>query len=91
MGCAAASLTPPNVSAASLDSDAMRPVSVVALSVNPGSTKSLGSASNHGVACRLDKDCKVRLVELKHFTTSTAFLMVSFAFPSHQCYFNVLQ
>ncbi|XP_016406960.1 E3 ubiquitin-protein ligase SH3RF1 [Sinocyclocheilus rhinocerous] len=58
MGCAAASLTPPNVSAASLDSDAVRPVPVVALPVNPGSTKSLGSASNHGVACRLDKDCK---------------------------------
>uniref|UniRef100_A0A8C1W5Q6 E3 ubiquitin-protein ligase SH3RF1 n=1 Tax=Cyprinus carpio TaxID=7962 RepID=A0A8C1W5Q6_CYPCA len=58
MSCAAASLTPPNVSAASLDSDAMRPVSVIALPVNPGSTKSLGSASNHGVACRLDKDCK---------------------------------
>ncbi|KTG41985.1 hypothetical protein cypCar_00031988 [Cyprinus carpio] len=55
MGCAAASLTPPNVSAASLDSDAMRPVTVVALPVNP---KSLGSALNHGVACRLDKDCK---------------------------------
>uniref|UniRef100_A0A8C2CH04 E3 ubiquitin-protein ligase SH3RF1 n=1 Tax=Cyprinus carpio TaxID=7962 RepID=A0A8C2CH04_CYPCA len=55
MSCAAASLTPPNVSAASLDSDAMRPVTVVALPVNP---KSLGSASNHGVACRLDKDCK---------------------------------
>lgn len=73
MTCAAASLTPPNVSAASLDSDAMRTVSVVALPVNPGGTKSLGSASNHGVACRLDKDCKVRLVELNHFTTSTAF------------------
>uniref|UniRef100_A0A673H6J8 E3 ubiquitin-protein ligase SH3RF1 n=1 Tax=Sinocyclocheilus rhinocerous TaxID=307959 RepID=A0A673H6J8_9TELE len=58
MSCAAASLTPPNVSAASLDSDAMRPVSVVALPVNPGGTKSLGSALNHGVACRLDKDCK---------------------------------
>lgn len=71
MSCAAASLTPPNVSAASLDSDAMRTVSVVALPVNPGSTKSLGSASNHGVACRLDKDCKVRLVELNHFITST--------------------
>uniref|UniRef100_A0A672MK26 E3 ubiquitin-protein ligase SH3RF1 n=1 Tax=Sinocyclocheilus grahami TaxID=75366 RepID=A0A672MK26_SINGR len=76
MSCAAASLTPPNVSAASLDSDAMRPVSVVALPVNPGGTKSLGSALNHGVACRLDKDCKVR-----HFTSSTAFIMVSFAFP----------
>ncbi|KAG1964326.1 E3 ubiquitin-protein ligase SH3RF2 [Pimephales promelas] len=58
MGCAAASLTPPNVSAASLDGDVMRPVSVVALPVNPGSTKSLGGASNQGVACRLDKDSK---------------------------------
>ncbi|XP_048062700.1 E3 ubiquitin-protein ligase SH3RF1 [Megalobrama amblycephala] len=58
MGCAAASLTPPNVSAASLDGDVMRPVSVVTLPVNPGSAKSLGAASNHGVACRLDKDCK---------------------------------
>ncbi|XP_043075628.1 E3 ubiquitin-protein ligase SH3RF1-like [Puntigrus tetrazona] len=90
MSCAAASLTPPNVSAASLDSDAMRPVSVVALPVNHGGTKSLGSASNHGVACRLDKDCKVRLVELYHFTTSATFIMVSFAIPSHQCYFNML-
>ncbi|XP_051955215.1 E3 ubiquitin-protein ligase SH3RF1-like [Xyrauchen texanus] len=58
MGCAAASLTPPNVSAASLDSDAMRPVTVVALPVAHGSTKSFGAVSNHGVACRLDKDCK---------------------------------
>ncbi|NP_001038952.2 E3 ubiquitin-protein ligase SH3RF1 isoform 1 [Danio rerio] len=58
LGCAAASLTPPNVSAASLDTDAMRPVPMVALPVNAGSTKPLGAASNHGVACRLDKDCK---------------------------------
>ncbi|XP_051951998.1 E3 ubiquitin-protein ligase SH3RF1 [Xyrauchen texanus] len=58
MGCAAASLTPPNVSAASLDNDAMRPLAVVALPVAPSSTKCLGAVSNHGVACRLDKDCK---------------------------------
>lgn len=58
MGCAASSLTPPNVSAASLDNDVMRPVTVVALSATPGSTKSLGAGSNHSVACRLDKDCK---------------------------------
>ncbi|XP_056620970.1 E3 ubiquitin-protein ligase SH3RF1 [Triplophysa dalaica] len=55
MGCAAASLTPPNVNAASLDSDAMRPITVVAI---PGNTKSLGAGSNNGAACKLDKDCK---------------------------------
>ncbi|KAI7800280.1 E3 ubiquitin-protein ligase SH3RF1 [Triplophysa rosa] len=55
MGCAAASLTPPNVNAASLDSDAMRPITVVAI---PGNTKSLGAGSNNSAACKLDKDCK---------------------------------
>ncbi|XP_036438241.1 E3 ubiquitin-protein ligase SH3RF1 [Colossoma macropomum] len=58
MGCAAASLTPPNVSAASLEVDAMRPT-MVALPVGPGNTKPLGAtATNQTAACRLDKDCK---------------------------------
>lgn len=49
MGCAAASLTPPNVSAASLEGDALR-------SVGPVNS----SASNStALACRLDKDVKV--------------------------------
>ncbi|TRZ01694.1 hypothetical protein DNTS_006526 [Danionella cerebrum] len=53
LSSAAASLTPPNVSAASLDSDSIRPAPVLALPVNPGGTKALGA-----VACRLDKDSK---------------------------------
>ncbi|XP_014863385.1 PREDICTED: E3 ubiquitin-protein ligase SH3RF1 [Poecilia mexicana] len=51
MGCAAASLTPPNVSAASLDGDALRPVPV-------GSNSALNPSSNSALACRLDKDVK---------------------------------
>ncbi|KAK5615241.1 E3 ubiquitin-protein ligase sh3rf1, partial [Crenichthys baileyi] len=51
MGCAAASLTPPNVSAASLDGDALRPVPV-------GNNTALNSSSNTALACRLDKDVK---------------------------------
>lgn len=59
MGCAAASLTPPNVSAASLDSDALRPVPVLAVPVNPGSNSALNPTSNNAApACRLDKDIK---------------------------------
>lgn len=54
MGCAAASLTPPNVSAASLEGDALRPVPL--LTVGPVNS----SASNStALACRLDKDIKV--------------------------------
>ncbi|XP_061681780.1 E3 ubiquitin-protein ligase SH3RF1 isoform X2 [Syngnathoides biaculeatus] len=45
LGCAAASLTPPNVCAASLDGDALRPVPVLA-------------ATGAALACRLDKDMK---------------------------------
>lgn len=54
MGCAAASLTPPNVSAASLEGDALRPVPLLTVSsVN-------SSASNSTtLACRVDKDNKV--------------------------------
>uniref|UniRef100_A0A671WH98 E3 ubiquitin-protein ligase SH3RF1 n=1 Tax=Sparus aurata TaxID=8175 RepID=A0A671WH98_SPAAU len=43
MGCAAASLTPPNVSAASLDGDALRPVPILTVTA---------------LACRMDKDVK---------------------------------
>lgn len=54
MGCAASSLTPPNVSAASLDGDALRSVPV-------GSNGILNPSSNAALACRLDKDGKVGL------------------------------
>ncbi|XP_031609564.2 E3 ubiquitin-protein ligase SH3RF1 isoform X1 [Oreochromis aureus] len=61
MGCAAASLTPPNVSAASLDSDALRPVPVLTVPVGPGSNSTLNPTSNNAApACRLDKDIKQR-------------------------------
>lgn len=50
MGCAAASLTPPNVSAASLDGDVLRPVAILTLPSGNG----FSAAS----ACRLDKDGK---------------------------------
>lgn len=49
MGCAAASLTPPNVSAASLEGDALRPVAVLTVP---------GSGNSSALACRLDKDAK---------------------------------
>ncbi|KAM6938716.1 E3 ubiquitin-protein ligase SH3RF1 [Lycodopsis pacificus] len=52
MGCAAASLTPPNVSAASLEGDALRPGAVLAGSGNNPSSNS------SALACRLDKDVK---------------------------------
>ncbi|XP_029939298.1 E3 ubiquitin-protein ligase SH3RF1 [Salarias fasciatus] len=55
MGCAAASLTPPNVSAASLEGDALRPVPVLAVPVGPGNNL---AANNAALACRLDKDAK---------------------------------
>ncbi|XP_047443426.1 E3 ubiquitin-protein ligase SH3RF1 [Mugil cephalus] len=59
MGCAAASLTPPNVSAASLDGDALRSVSVLAVPVGPGNSSALNPMSNSAaLACRLDKDIK---------------------------------
>ncbi|XP_007255290.2 E3 ubiquitin-protein ligase SH3RF1 isoform X1 [Astyanax mexicanus] len=59
MGCAAASLTPPNVSAASLEVDTLRPAAMVALPVAPGNAKPMGAtAANQTAACRLDKDCK---------------------------------
>lgn len=49
MGCAAASLTPPNVSAASLEGDAPR-------TVGPVNSSASNSAA---LASRLDKDIKV--------------------------------
>lgn len=54
MGCAAASLTPPNVSAASLEGDALRPVPLLTV----GSVNSSASNST-ALTCRLDKDNKV--------------------------------
>lgn len=47
MGCAAASLTPPNVSAASLEGDALRPVPVNSSALNP-------TSNSTALACRLD-------------------------------------
>ncbi|KAL2089853.1 hypothetical protein ACEWY4_014541 [Coilia grayii] len=63
LGCAAASLTPPNVSAASLEADALRPVAVLAGPViASGATVTLGAAAppsaNQALACRVDKDGK---------------------------------
>uniref|UniRef100_A0A4W6E4Z3 E3 ubiquitin-protein ligase SH3RF1 n=1 Tax=Lates calcarifer TaxID=8187 RepID=A0A4W6E4Z3_LATCA len=58
MGCAAASLTPPNVSAASLEGDALRPVSVLTVPVGPGNSSALNPTNNAALACRLDKDVK---------------------------------
>ncbi|XP_026884187.2 E3 ubiquitin-protein ligase SH3RF1 [Electrophorus electricus] len=59
MGCAASSLTPPNVSAASLEVDTMRPTAMVALPVVPGNARPVGAtATNQTAAYRLDKDCK---------------------------------
>lgn len=55
MGCAAASLTPPNVSAASLEGDALRPVPVLAVPVGPGNNL---TSNNAALTCRLDKDAK---------------------------------
>nr|XP_033477714.1 E3 ubiquitin-protein ligase SH3RF1 isoform X2 [Epinephelus lanceolatus] len=58
MGCAAASLTPPNVSAASLEGDALRPVAVLTVP-GSGNSSALNSTSNStALACRLDKDVK---------------------------------
>lgn len=62
MGCAAASLTPPNVSAASLEGDAFRPVPVLGVPVGPANSAALSAAaaaSGAALACRLDKDVKV--------------------------------
>ncbi|XP_054459301.1 E3 ubiquitin-protein ligase SH3RF1 [Anoplopoma fimbria] len=55
MGCAAASLTPPNVSAASLEGDALRPVTV--LTVNP-------TSNSTALNCRQDKREKKSLLKL---------------------------
>ncbi|KAM6963193.1 E3 ubiquitin-protein ligase SH3RF1 [Aplochiton taeniatus] len=55
MGCAAASLTPPNVSAASLEGDVLRPVAILTL---PSGNGFNGASANPALACRLDKDSK---------------------------------
>ncbi|KAL1022568.1 hypothetical protein UPYG_G00029390 [Umbra pygmaea] len=56
LGCAAVSLTPPNVSAASLDGDALRPGPVLGVPANPNN--GTATSTNHSVVCRLDKDGK---------------------------------
>uniref|UniRef100_A0A8C7DSR2 E3 ubiquitin-protein ligase SH3RF1 n=1 Tax=Oncorhynchus kisutch TaxID=8019 RepID=A0A8C7DSR2_ONCKI len=56
LGCASASLTPPNVSAASLDRDVLRPVADLTMPVAPGNSNS--TSANSSLACRLDKDGK---------------------------------
>uniref|UniRef100_A0A1A8S3U9 E3 ubiquitin-protein ligase SH3RF1 n=1 Tax=Nothobranchius rachovii TaxID=451742 RepID=A0A1A8S3U9_9TELE len=54
MGCAAASLTPPNVNAASLEVDALRPVPV-----GSGNSAAINHSSNNAAfVCRMDKDGK---------------------------------
>ncbi|XP_056132279.1 E3 ubiquitin-protein ligase SH3RF1 [Lampris incognitus] len=59
MGCAAASLTPPNVSAASLEGDALRSVALLTVPVGPANGCSPNATStNTALACRLDKDSK---------------------------------
>ncbi|XP_062857956.1 E3 ubiquitin-protein ligase SH3RF1 isoform X2 [Trichomycterus rosablanca] len=59
LGCAAASLTPPNISAASLEVDGLRSTTMVALPVATVNGKPLGAtATNLAPACRLDKDSK---------------------------------
>lgn len=58
MGCAAASLTPPNVSAASLEGETVRSVPV--LTVGPVNSSAFNPVPNSmALACRLDKDIKV--------------------------------
>lgn len=65
MGCAAASLTPPNVSAASLDGDALRSVPVLTVPVGSGNNSALNAMSNNAaLACRLDKDVKVGHIQI---------------------------
>ncbi|KAM4548052.1 E3 ubiquitin-protein ligase SH3RF1 [Odontesthes bonariensis] len=59
MSCAAVSLTPPNVSAASLEGDVLRPMPVLAVPVGSGNNAAFNSSSNNAVlACRMDKDGK---------------------------------
>ncbi|XP_028300983.1 E3 ubiquitin-protein ligase SH3RF1 [Gouania willdenowi] len=54
LSCAAVSLTPPNVSAASLEGDSLR-----ALPVGSGNSSALNPTSNSvSLACRLEKDAK---------------------------------
>lgn len=63
LGCAAASLTPPNVSAASLEGDALRPMPVLTV---PGNSSALNSAPNNAaLSSRLDKDSKVGRTRLQ--------------------------
>ncbi|KAL4635455.1 E3 ubiquitin-protein ligase SH3RF1 [Arapaima gigas] len=61
LACAAASLTPPNVSAASLEVETsnVRPAAAVIIPVCPGTVLAAnGSLGNSGAACRLDRDSK---------------------------------
>ncbi|XP_036377408.1 E3 ubiquitin-protein ligase SH3RF1 isoform X2 [Megalops cyprinoides] len=64
LSCAAASLTPPNVSAASLEGEAApRPVAVLAVPVTPGGITPSGAMPT--LTCRLDKDKKEKKGILK--------------------------
>ncbi|XP_051232749.1 E3 ubiquitin-protein ligase SH3RF1 isoform X2 [Dicentrarchus labrax] len=58
MGCAAASLTPPNVSAASLEGEALRPVPILTVPVGPMNSALNPTSNSTALACRLDKDVK---------------------------------
>ncbi|XP_037626007.1 E3 ubiquitin-protein ligase SH3RF1 [Sebastes umbrosus] len=58
MGCAAASLTPPNVSAASLEGDALRSVAILTVPGSGNSSALNPSSNSAALASRLDKDVK---------------------------------
>ncbi|XP_053709615.1 E3 ubiquitin-protein ligase SH3RF1 [Synchiropus splendidus] len=64
MSCAAASLTPPNVSAASLEGDALRPGPVLAVPLNSGNGALSSAAGNSALACRLDRREKKSILKL---------------------------
>ncbi|KAM9831915.1 E3 ubiquitin-protein ligase SH3RF1 [Neosynchiropus ocellatus] len=64
MSCAAASLTPPNVSAASLEGDALRPVPVLAVPLTSGNGALNSAAANSALACRLDRREKKSILKL---------------------------
>lgn len=78
MGCAAASLTPPNVSAASLDSDALRPVPILTVPVGPVNSSALIPAANStALACRMDKDGKVGWIFEDVVTTMLSLCLIT--------------
>lgn len=67
MGCAAASLTPPNVSAASLEGDVLSRTVPVLCAASSAAT---AVSNNAAPPCRGDKDGKVRVLTGKTQTNS---------------------